>query len=505
MNAFTASRGEVRAVSDEEILDAYSLLGAREGVFCEPASAASVAGLLKYGAEGRVVCVLTGHGLKDPQTAMNRAASRGALRAGHRERRAGGARVKRHRVVRVPASSANLGPGYDVLAAALVAPARARGGGDGRVRRALRRPRACRSTAPTCACGRSSALHPADGLTLPDPLGDPAGGRPRLERRRDRGGAVRRRPHVRAGRAAVRAGGRARGPSGQRGRRAATAGFVICARGRAGALRPAGRPRGRARDPGRRGAHGRGARRAARRRAARRRGAQRRRTPRCSCSAWPGTTSPDRRAAWATACTSRAAARSTRRRWSWWSGPTELGAVGATISGAGPTVLFWCALAADRRARGEAAGRGAGLRRAPRDLRARAAADVTLDAVSDGIDAAGGVVMRDGRVAASSTGRATTTGRCPRASSTRASPGRRRRCARWRRRPGCACRLVRELPSRSYEVNGRPEARALLADGARGGARLRAQRRGGRGALGHSGRGASAAHLRPRPGRAAAL
>src|SRR5688572_4325746 len=75
MNAFTASRGEVRAVSDAEILDAYALLGAREGIFCEPASAASVAGLLKHGAEGRVVCVLTGHGLKDPQTAMNRAAS----------------------------------------------------------------------------------------------------------------------------------------------------------------------------------------------------------------------------------------------------------------------------------------------------------------------------------------------------------------------------------------------------------------------------------------------
>jgi threonine synthase len=74
MNAFTASRGEVRAVSDAEILEAYSLVGSREGIFCEPASAASVAGLLKYGAEGRVVCVLTGHGLKDPQTAMNRAA-----------------------------------------------------------------------------------------------------------------------------------------------------------------------------------------------------------------------------------------------------------------------------------------------------------------------------------------------------------------------------------------------------------------------------------------------
>jgi threonine synthase len=74
MNAFTASRGEVRAVSDEEILDAYALLGSREGVFCEPASAASVAGLLKYGASGRVVCVLTGHGLKDPTTALASAA-----------------------------------------------------------------------------------------------------------------------------------------------------------------------------------------------------------------------------------------------------------------------------------------------------------------------------------------------------------------------------------------------------------------------------------------------
>ena len=74
MDAFTSSRGEVRVVSDAEILDAYALLGEAEGVFCEPASAASVAGLLKYGAEGRVVCVLTGHGLKDPQTAMSRAA-----------------------------------------------------------------------------------------------------------------------------------------------------------------------------------------------------------------------------------------------------------------------------------------------------------------------------------------------------------------------------------------------------------------------------------------------
>jgi len=75
MSAFTSSRGEVRTVSDAEILEAYSVLGHHEGVFCEPASAASVAGLLRYGAEGRVVCVLTGHGLKDPQTAINSATS----------------------------------------------------------------------------------------------------------------------------------------------------------------------------------------------------------------------------------------------------------------------------------------------------------------------------------------------------------------------------------------------------------------------------------------------
>ena len=75
MAAMTESRGEIRAVGDHEILDAYRLLASREGVFCEPASAASVAGLLKYGADGaeRVACVLTGHGLKDPQTALDQA------------------------------------------------------------------------------------------------------------------------------------------------------------------------------------------------------------------------------------------------------------------------------------------------------------------------------------------------------------------------------------------------------------------------------------------------
>jgi threonine synthase len=72
MDAMRASRGAIRAVSDAEILAAYRLLAQSEGIFCEPASAASVAGLIKYGADGaeRIVCVLTGHGLKDPDVAL---------------------------------------------------------------------------------------------------------------------------------------------------------------------------------------------------------------------------------------------------------------------------------------------------------------------------------------------------------------------------------------------------------------------------------------------------
>jgi threonine synthase len=81
MAAFTASRGRVAAASDEQILDAYRWLADAEGVFCEPASAASVAGLLAHGmpvgeesaAPESVVCVLTGHGLKDPDTALGKA------------------------------------------------------------------------------------------------------------------------------------------------------------------------------------------------------------------------------------------------------------------------------------------------------------------------------------------------------------------------------------------------------------------------------------------------
>jgi threonine synthase len=76
MNAMTSSGGAVKAVTDAEILAAYRFLASTEGVFCEPASAASVAGLLTHGVPDgvrRVVCVLTGHGLKDPQTALDHA------------------------------------------------------------------------------------------------------------------------------------------------------------------------------------------------------------------------------------------------------------------------------------------------------------------------------------------------------------------------------------------------------------------------------------------------
>ena len=77
LGAVSESGGLIESVTDEEILEAQSLLASKEGVFCEPASAAGVAGLLKLAKEGRapegvVVSVLTGHGLKDPDVILNR-------------------------------------------------------------------------------------------------------------------------------------------------------------------------------------------------------------------------------------------------------------------------------------------------------------------------------------------------------------------------------------------------------------------------------------------------
>jgi threonine synthase len=73
------SGGRIAAVTDEQILEAHRYLSSQEGVFVEPGSAASVAGLLASHAEGlvpagvRVVCTVTGHGLKDPQWALRTA------------------------------------------------------------------------------------------------------------------------------------------------------------------------------------------------------------------------------------------------------------------------------------------------------------------------------------------------------------------------------------------------------------------------------------------------
>lgn len=76
VSAIQDSHGLIEAVTDDAILEAYRMLGRLEGLFCEPASAASVAGIIKLARAGklsgteRIVCVLTGNGLKDPDTAM---------------------------------------------------------------------------------------------------------------------------------------------------------------------------------------------------------------------------------------------------------------------------------------------------------------------------------------------------------------------------------------------------------------------------------------------------
>jgi threonine synthase len=77
LNAVRESGGLIESVTDDEILAAQEMLAREEGLFCEPASAAGIAGLLKLVGEGRgpggtVVSVLTGHGLKDPDVILKR-------------------------------------------------------------------------------------------------------------------------------------------------------------------------------------------------------------------------------------------------------------------------------------------------------------------------------------------------------------------------------------------------------------------------------------------------
>ncbi len=131
------SDGRFLAATDEEILAAYHLVARTEGVFVEPASAASIAGLLKSIEDGwvakgsTVVCTVTGNGLKDPDTALKgmptvTAATRRPVSRG-REAGSGlaGGLVTRTlpagltATAVVAASSANLGPGFDSLGLAL--------------------------------------------------------------------------------------------------------------------------------------------------------------------------------------------------------------------------------------------------------------------------------------------------------------------------------------------------------------------------------------------------
>lgn len=75
--AASESKGQIDMVTDEDIIEAYKMLASHEGIFCEAASAASIAGVIKKNREGlfhsgdKVVCTLTGHGLKDTEMAIN--------------------------------------------------------------------------------------------------------------------------------------------------------------------------------------------------------------------------------------------------------------------------------------------------------------------------------------------------------------------------------------------------------------------------------------------------
>jgi threonine synthase len=82
------SGGAIDMVTDDEIVAAYKILAGKEGVFAEPASAASVAGIIKLnekgyfrGKSGRIVCTLTGHGLKDPNIAVKNVAEPTVIKA----------------------------------------------------------------------------------------------------------------------------------------------------------------------------------------------------------------------------------------------------------------------------------------------------------------------------------------------------------------------------------------------------------------------------------------
>ena len=241
MAAMTESQGAIRAVSDPEILDAYRWLAANEGVFCEPASAAGVAGLLALRRGGREPDRLRAHRprAQGPAGGARPRGLRRPLRAGHRRGRTGRAGVvKRRRRVRVPASSANLGPGFDVLAAALAMHLDIEVVETGRFR--VHTELSIARDRRNLVVRGFARLHPRRRLRVPHRLRRPALGRPRHERGGLRRGPAGRGLDLRARRRHPRAGDRARGPSRQR-RRGAAGRHRPLRRRRGDPLRPARR------------------------------------------------------------------------------------------------------------------------------------------------------------------------------------------------------------------------------------------------------------------------
>ena len=305
--------------------------------------ASGVAGLLSTAprARARIVCVLTGHGLKDPQTALDQAGARRALRAGHRRGRAGRARVVKRRRRRPR-------PG-------LVGEPRAG------LRRPSRRRWRCTSSVEVVETGRFARpdrpaiardrrnlvvrgfarLHPPDDFEFRIASDIPLSRRARHER-----GGLRRRPagrrlDLRARRRPARARDRARGPSRQR-RRGAARRLRAVRRRRGDALRPARRARG-------------GARRArdARVRTAKARAALPAEVPLADAvfnvahaallvlGLAQGDLDLVARGLARPPAPAAPRAPVPARRWRCVERARELGALGATISGAGPTVLVW--------------------------------------------------------------------------------------------------------------------------------------------------------------------
>ena len=265
MAAFTASRGRVAAVSDEQIIDAYQLarllrrrlLRARLGRLGRRPARPRPADRRGRAAAGERRLRAHRPRPQGPRHGLRQGARRDQLRQRPQRGRAGGVRLTaRHRLVRVPASSANLGPGYDAMAAAVRCSWswRSRRPGSSRSTRAGSR---CRPAATTWSCGRSRRCTRPTG----SPSGCAARSRWRggwVERGGDRRRALRRRPPLRAGADARRSCWRGRPRSRAIPDNVAAAiygGFVVCAAGEGravrGPLRPAGGARGDRRDPAR--------------------------------------------------------------------------------------------------------------------------------------------------------------------------------------------------------------------------------------------------------------